>query len=256
MIKYKHTSDDRIPFTYLIGWSKYNIWYYGAKYSKNCKPQDLWTKYFTSSKHVFEFRQNNGEPDIIEIRKIFSSKEKCVLWESNVLCKIDAAKRTDFLNKRNGFKTAAMNVGFSVFIDKNGNKIRTSNDDLRVISGELVPRSKGFSNFRNENGEIFYVSKDDVRVLSGELFGITKGFGVYRNIKTGETVQTFSDDIRVLSGELVGYTVGMSLYKNIYTGEKVYTSKNDSRVLSGELVGHRKGISGYKLNYKNRGDVK
>lgn len=250
MKKYEHTAGDRTPFTYLIGWSKYNIWYYGSKYSKNCKPQDLWTKYFTSSNHVFEFRKNNGEPDIIEVRKIFSSKDKCVLWESKFLNKINAAKRVDFLNKRNGFKTAAMNVGFSVYIDKCGNKIRTSNNDLRVISGELTPRSKGFSVFRNRNGDIFYVSNNDPRVLSGELFGITKGLGLYRNIKTGETVQTTKDDIRVLSGELVGYTIGMSVYKNIHNDEKVYTSKNDTRVLSGELVGHRKGISGYKLNYK------
>ena len=62
-----------IPYTYLIGWSKLNKYYYGVRYAKNCHPSDLWTKYFTSSKYVKQFREENGEPDIIEIRKTFSN---------------------------------------------------------------------------------------------------------------------------------------------------------------------------------------
>lgn len=42
-----------IPYTYLIGWSKLNWWYYGAEFAKIKKianPSNLWTTYFTSSK--------------------------------------------------------------------------------------------------------------------------------------------------------------------------------------------------------------
>jgi len=39
-----------LPYTYLIGWSNLNTWYYGRRTSKNCHPSDLWQKYFTSSK--------------------------------------------------------------------------------------------------------------------------------------------------------------------------------------------------------------
>lgn len=44
-------------YTYLIGWSEYDIWYYGVRYAKGCNPADLWVKYFTSSKFVREFRE-------------------------------------------------------------------------------------------------------------------------------------------------------------------------------------------------------
>lgn len=87
------------PFTYLIGWSKHNKWYYGSRTSKNCHPDDLWETYFTSSKYVKQFREEHGEPDVIEIRKIFDCKEKCIKWESKFLGKIDAVNSNYWLNK-------------------------------------------------------------------------------------------------------------------------------------------------------------
>ncbi len=62
-----------IPYTYIIGWSLYNKYYYGVRYAKNCNPNDLWKTYFTSSKYVKEFRNNHGEPDIIQVRKTFEN---------------------------------------------------------------------------------------------------------------------------------------------------------------------------------------
>lgn len=44
-----------IPFTYLIGWSKYDKWYYGVRFAKGCNPDDLWNTYFTSSGILHEF---------------------------------------------------------------------------------------------------------------------------------------------------------------------------------------------------------
>jgi len=87
------------PYTYLIGWSHHNMWYYGVRYSKKCSPDDLWTKYFTSSKHVKSFRKQNGEPDVVQIRKTFSKVEDAQLWEHKVLRRIKAVMRKDFLNK-------------------------------------------------------------------------------------------------------------------------------------------------------------
>jgi len=87
-----------IPYTYLIGWSHINKWYYGVEYSNSKKianPKNLWTIYFTSSNIVKKFREEYGEPDVIQIRKIFTKgnrKErqiKASLWEHKVLSKID-----------------------------------------------------------------------------------------------------------------------------------------------------------------------
>ena len=70
-----------IFYTYLIGWSHCNKWYYGVKYSKNSNPDELWKTYFTSSEYVTEFRELNGEPDVILIRKQFDDPQKARLWE-------------------------------------------------------------------------------------------------------------------------------------------------------------------------------
>lgn len=66
---------------------------------KKSHPSELWRTYFTSSKHVKEFRRINGEPDVIEIRKLFDCKEKAVLWESKVLKKMDVIHNDKWLNR-------------------------------------------------------------------------------------------------------------------------------------------------------------
>lgn len=95
------------PYTYLIGWSKLNVWYYGVRtaktykclYVSGCHPDDLWNVYFTSSPSVEQFREQYGEPDIIQIRKTFSDKKKAQNWESSVLQRIGAKYSDKWLNK-------------------------------------------------------------------------------------------------------------------------------------------------------------
>jgi hypothetical protein len=41
-----------LPYTYLIGWSKLNLWYYGSQYGKKAHPSNLWRTYFTSLEEV------------------------------------------------------------------------------------------------------------------------------------------------------------------------------------------------------------
>ena len=88
-----------IFYTYLIGWSHYNKWYYGVRYSKNSNPNELWKTYFTSSEYVTEFRKLNGEPDIILIRKQFNDPQKARLWEHKVLKKMKVVDNKNWLNK-------------------------------------------------------------------------------------------------------------------------------------------------------------
>lgn len=90
------------PFTYLIGWPELNKFYYGVRYVNGCYPSDLWTKYFTSGKKVWEFRKLHGDPILIQTRRIFETKAQAVEWEHKVLRRLKAAKRSDFLNATNG----------------------------------------------------------------------------------------------------------------------------------------------------------
>lgn len=87
------------PYTYLIGWSEKNAYYYGVRYASKCHPSDLWNKYFTSSKYVRSFRTMHGEPDIIQIRKTFTTAYEAIKWEDRVLQKMKLHERSDFLNK-------------------------------------------------------------------------------------------------------------------------------------------------------------
>ena len=94
------------PYTYLIGWSQEDIWYYGSRTAINKKgvahPSDLFVTYFTSSNHVKQLRKSHGEPDVIQIRKTFVTAKQARMWESKVLRRIGAAQNSKFLNKTNG----------------------------------------------------------------------------------------------------------------------------------------------------------
>lgn len=87
------------PYCYLIGWSTLSKFYYGVRYANGCNPKELMTTYKTSSKVVHEFIENFGEPDIIEIRKIFTSKRKAIQYEHKVLRRMKVIYRNDFLNQ-------------------------------------------------------------------------------------------------------------------------------------------------------------
>lgn len=88
-----------MAYTYLIGWTTQNKYYYGVRYANASNPADLWVKYFTSSNYVRKFREKFGEPDIIEIRKVFYDINKARLWEEKVLKKMNVVKDDKWLNK-------------------------------------------------------------------------------------------------------------------------------------------------------------
>lgn len=101
-----------IPYTYLLGWSSENKWYYGSEYgekSKIANPSNLWKSYFTSSKTVKKFTENFGDPDIILIRKTFSTKISCILWEGKVLRRLN---KKDPFGKNSKWLNRTTNRGF------------------------------------------------------------------------------------------------------------------------------------------------
>jgi hypothetical protein len=89
----------KTPYTYLIGWKDLDKWYYGVRFARNCHPDDLWTKYFTSSKVVQEYREKYGEPNVVEVRCVFNTPSQARLWEEKVIRRITAVKSDRWLNK-------------------------------------------------------------------------------------------------------------------------------------------------------------
>jgi len=88
-----------IYYTYLIGWSEHNKLYYGVRYSKHATLDELWVKYKTSSKYVKDFYEKYGDPDIIQIRKVFNTKEEAIAWESKVLKRMRVVESDVYLNR-------------------------------------------------------------------------------------------------------------------------------------------------------------
>lgn len=89
----------RTPYTYLLEWTAHNKRYIGARWAKGCHPNDLWSKYFTSSDYVREFVEKNGAPDVILIDQIFDDPQDALNRECFLQQKFDVIHNDQFLNK-------------------------------------------------------------------------------------------------------------------------------------------------------------
>lgn len=90
------------PYTYLIGWSQLNKWYYGVEIKNNQKvahPSNLWKTYFTSSKVVHKMRKIHGDPDFIKVIKTFNCPKKALVWEQKVLRRLKVWKKDHWVNQ-------------------------------------------------------------------------------------------------------------------------------------------------------------
>jgi hypothetical protein len=91
-----------IYYTYVVGWTKLNKFYYGVRFAKNCHPNDFWKNYFTSSKLVKNYRETYGEPDHIQIRKTFNDIDSAIHWEQKVLKRLNVLQSDKWLNQNIG----------------------------------------------------------------------------------------------------------------------------------------------------------
>lgn len=88
------------PYTYLVGWSKLDRWYYGVRSANKCAPvDDLWKVYYTSSKYVKELRREHGDPDVIVVRRMFGNPTQAYEWEKKVLRRLGVLCTKRWLNK-------------------------------------------------------------------------------------------------------------------------------------------------------------
>lgn len=134
-----------IPYTYLLKFTNPDsnevFFYYGVRYASKCNPDDLFKSYFTNSKLVKNLIKNYGTRCFEhEIRKTFpNNPQKAHLWEQNVLRRLDAANRKDFLNK---------SVGGKVFVmlgEKNPSKRKDVREKIsKSLTGKLVGHKNPF----------------------------------------------------------------------------------------------------------------
>jgi hypothetical protein len=140
-------------YTYLIGWSQQNKWYYGVRYAMGCKPSELWRTYFTSSQYVAAFRKEFGEPDIIKIRKIFTCKDKAILWENKVLKRMNVIYDEKWLNRTNNL--AIRNGNNRVYGDpwNKGKSIPRTQESIEKQRSTMIGKKRGpYTNYNYEVG--------------------------------------------------------------------------------------------------------
>jgi hypothetical protein len=89
-------------YTYLIKCTINNKFYYGVRWGNKVPPsEDLWVKYFTSSKVIKNLINRYGKDAFLfEVRKVFTTKQEAIAWEETVLRRLKVLKSSDiWLNK-------------------------------------------------------------------------------------------------------------------------------------------------------------
>jgi len=88
-----------IPYTYRITCVPTGRHYYGVRFAKNCKPDDLWTTYFTSSKPIKRLIEEFGKDSFsAEVRKVFNDVDSAREWEQKVLERLNVRKNDNWIN--------------------------------------------------------------------------------------------------------------------------------------------------------------
>lgn len=104
-------------------------------------------------------REEHGDPDVVEVRRVFPTKEKAILWESKVIQRMGAVKDVRFINRANQGKVfhtiGNLSEGHRRKISNSwteerkkvaSEKFKTDNpmfsDHVRQIVGEKVSKSR------------------------------------------------------------------------------------------------------------------
>jgi hypothetical protein len=96
---------DRTPYTYFVLHMPTGLKYYGSKYGKGSDPSTFWKPggYFTSSDKVKHLLEEYGIDSFkAEVRKVFNKPDQALNYEYRFLKRVNAIKKTDWLNENLG----------------------------------------------------------------------------------------------------------------------------------------------------------
>ena len=88
-------------YTYLIKHKPTGQVYYGFRSANTVAPEeDLWKKYFTSSKRVQQLVEETGEDSFdFEVRRTFDTQDQATQWETKVLRRMRVLESRQWLNQ-------------------------------------------------------------------------------------------------------------------------------------------------------------
>lgn len=212
------------PYTYLIGWSKLDTYYYGRRTAQGCNPSDLWVTYFTSSPAVHQFVIDHGQPDVIQVRQIYNLDlplqeriTQCVLWENKFLERVNAASNPKFLNKSNG-DSKFDSTGMVTVIDKSTNKTK----QITKIEFEMNPNN--YCAVRSGKVTVIILATNEIKLVSTKEYKANRH--LYRHVSEGTVTVTAK-----LSGEK--QTISTTEF---YNNRHLYQHHSEGRQLTPDHV--------------------
>lgn len=122
------------PFVYVVMWTRLNQAYIGVRYARGCDPSDLWNTYFTSSEYVAKFREQNGEPDHIEVLETFLTAREAIEAEKEIISTFELHRSPVFLNMNS--------AGTFVMTDEIRQKISSSKMGLKHSEASRLKMSE------------------------------------------------------------------------------------------------------------------
>lgn len=224
-----------VPYTYLIGWTVFDRWYYGSEtafVTKIANPANLWTTYFTSSKVVEEFRREHGEPDVVEVRRIFSDPNEALRWERNVLERIGVLHDKRWLNQ------AITDPKFSsgMLNKKHSEKTRMK---MKQVTG--AKKASNYGKIAINDGETTRFIKKDLEIPNGWKTGFTdKQKETNRQAQIGRK-DTSQVKLKKRNSALRFIAENGSEIKATLTGRKMYNNGVENRFFSVPPDGWVKG---------------
>lgn len=163
-------------YTYLVYCVPIDKYYYGVRVAAKVIPtEDLWVKYFTSSKVIKRLREEHGDGAFkVEIRKTFNDANDAIRWEHKVLRRMRVVNDDRWINK-SVFNTYSM--------DKNGGYTQVIADTTKTKMSES---HKKYTKMRDPDGNIRFVLKEDRERLESEGWLFGTGLSP-KHLKAGQT---------------------------------------------------------------------
>lgn len=199
--------------------------YYGVRYARDCHPSDLFVTYFTSSDYVTDYINEHGLPDIVEVRRKFASgaTTEAITWEHNVLQRIRARTRDDYLNKNDG--KAILPLSPDIERQRVENITKTKN------SPEVKEKTSGLNWWKTDKTIYTFVHKDG-RVEKCTRIELCNKYNLNRG-KLSRIINRVSPDLKSHRGWMIENTeycdrTGKNRYNYDYT---IYSFIHDSGII-------------------------
>ena len=137
------TAQKYLSYTYLIGWSYLDQWYYGVRTTQNRKIEfDVIIYYPTSSNYVKGMIKEHGNPDVIHIDKTFKLKEEAKAYEYKVLQEHQVRKNNWWINKNDLFAPPIMKGKDNFMFGKKGKDSPNYGNKHTIIEKEKMSLAK------------------------------------------------------------------------------------------------------------------